>query len=233
MPVKKQHVLPRQSIVRFCSGKVVHIKLIQHRRSFMAGPDDKNFIAIRKWDEQIELRSSAIETAFQEIAELVLSGTNELDVSALRSVNNFYAILSERSKARYHHGFSNEDEVHFEQDVERRPEAEIECFEADGIFFGGSDQIDRAVMGLAQRCSLGVSQRNNPCWGVIRSNSFEFIVPDRYHLSARIPIGPFAYLQKEVASRMLTEEQVSRVNCEFLSESERYVFARDLSACGI
>ncbi|MBU2732454.1 hypothetical protein [Acidithiobacillus ferridurans] len=210
----------------------MYVKLLRNGQSFRAGPDDKNFIVARKWDEQIERGSLDIETAFQNIASLVVSGTDELDEDALRSVNNFYAILTERSKARYSE-FDNEDEVPFERDAREHAEAGIEDFEAKGIFLGGPEQMNRAVMGMAQRLSLGVSQRNNPCWGVIRSTSFEFIVPDRYHLSARIPIDPFSYLQKEAASKTLTNEQVSTVNHEFLSESKRYVFARDFSVCGI
>jgi len=135
MFVKNQHVLPRQSIIRFCSGKKmrVHVKLLRNGKSFMAGPDDKNFIAARKWDEQIERSSLDIETAFQKTASLVVSGTDELDEDALRSVNNFYAILTERSKARYSE-FNNEDEVPFERDAREYAEAEIEDFEAKGIF---------------------------------------------------------------------------------------------------
>ncbi len=167
----------------------MHIRLIQSGQRFMAGPDDKNFIATRKWDEQIERTSLDIETAFQKIARQVVFGTKGLDDGMLRSINNFYAILSERSKARYHE-FNNEDEVILEQDMGRHTEAEIERLEAKGIFFGGPEQMNRVARGIAQRLALGVSQRNNPLWGVIRSNSFEFIVPDSYHLSAS-DVPPF------------------------------------------
>jgi hypothetical protein len=67
-------------------------------------------------------------------------------------------------------------------------------------------------------------------WGVISTQSGEFIVPDvPWH--GIIPITPQLALVQSAPDGMITERNVAEINRTMREASESYYFARDLAAC--
>lgn len=234
--VKNQHVFPRRALLRFCAERpeMVDFRLLKHRKSFPAHVDDRNFVANRKWDEQIERDAVQIEDTFHSVAEAVCHGAEISLDSQRRAIQRFYVILRERSIAKKH-TFTETSLLAADQSLNRVEKVDLDRFESQGIFMGGAGQLDRVARGLAQRLGLLQTRRqlHVPAWRVVRSDSLEFLVSDQYHMAARIPVGPFCYLEQGVAGRLLSRDEVRAVNLRTLESADLFVFARNLQACGV
>lgn len=230
-PTKRQHVLPCASIKRFYYGEKngVHLHLISQDIELFIHADDSNFVAKRKWDEAIEKASVAIETCFQKLVNSCRFEIDNVTDQQNRIINDFYALISERSKAKLHI-FDAASPI-----LEGSPIGSgcLDFFESQGIILGDADQIERAVRGLALRVSINASQRDNPKWGVIRAVELDFVVSDQYHQEPLIPVTPQIYLARGYESRSLSKNETIEFNRRLVQNSNAYFFARNLRNCGI
>ena len=238
--VLQQHILPDKSIGRFCSGDPpkVQVLLLQHEKLLPLGSKSGPFYVTRKWDEGIERDAIPFETEFQILADRICQDLTVLDGAHWRTINNFYAILSERSRARYIK-LPMESRLENLSPGSSLSKNELDDFERKGIFLSGDPaQIDRAVFGLAQRLSLSVAQRENPAWGIATATNREFLVSDCFHRTPRIPVSPKIYLVREdlwldSGSKRMTEDQVVFFNQDVSREAQQSIFARDLENAGL
>ncbi len=240
--VIRQHILPNRSIERFCSGDPpkVEVLLLKHGKLLSLDSKSGPFYATRKWDEGIERAAYKFETDFQILADRICQDLMVLDETHWRTINNFYAILGERSRARYV-ALPTESRLENLSPGSSKPKKELDDLERDSIFLSGDPaQANRGVIGFAQRLALGAAQRSNAPWGIARSAEREFLVSDCFHLTARIPLSPRIYLErrplsleKTQHSRQLTGNQVVAFNQDVFNEAEESVFARKFAKAGL
>ncbi len=69
-----------------------------------------------------------------------------------------------------------------------------------------------------------------PRWGVISTQSGEFIVPD-VPIHTIIPLSPHIALVGCVPDGVITEQNLSEINRVVCAASQEYFFARDFSKC--
>jgi len=69
-----------------------------------------------------------------------------------------------------------------------------------------------------------------PRWGVISTQSGEFIVPDVPSLGI-IPLTPSLALVQSAPDGTITERNLAEINLAMRTLSQDYFFARDLSKC--
>ncbi|SFM86921.1 hypothetical protein [Nitrosomonas communis] len=230
--------------------KIVHVHLISYNKRFPINADNEKFIANRKWDESIERESCRIEESFQKLLDDDSFGIDTLNESQNRIINDFYALISERSKAKFHTFespspfiVSSKDDILEERGISKLEvdgiedevleESSINKLEADGIYMGGSEQIDRVVRGQAQRLTLLVSRRNNPRWGILKSSELDFVVSDCYHMNYFIPVDPKTYLVMDHPNELFNNNEVTNFNKELIKSSKEFFFAKNLENCGI
>lgn len=233
--VRNQHVLPKASIRRFYSeNNCVQLMLNNsEKKIFPANADNSLFVADRKWDEKVEKGVKDIETRFQCLSDkLIANGNGKLESSDHETANIFYAILSERSKARYHNFddstlFDKSTINHFEMS-----ESEREYHESQGLIFIGSENdrvIERAARGMAQSQAITHALNSNAKWGAF-TTSCDFVVSDIYHYHAVIPVSPAIYLVKNKESRYMSSGDTTLFNKEIIKASQRFIFSRSLDA---
>ncbi|WP_186148005.1 hypothetical protein [Burkholderia gladioli] len=234
-PVIKQHVLPAASIQRFfrTGNSCVEVFLRTKGVSFNKGTSWNEFVEIRKWDEQIEKAAIAHETAFQNLADLIVAGQDTLTPKESLVVERYWAVISERSRARR---VPLAPEAIFES---KSPTAlsntHLDFLERQGVFLGGTtQQLDRAVYGIAQRLAILKTARTSSSWVVVRAKEGQFLVSDNYHHAKLVPVNPTTYLAPGAgAVRQMDRPAIEKFNKFLLEISERYVFAQNLSDCGV
>ncbi|BCG02473.1 hypothetical protein PPGU19_070410 (plasmid) [Paraburkholderia sp. PGU19] len=109
--------------------------------------DDRNFVANRKWDEQIERDAVQIEDTFHSVAEAVCHGAEISLDSQRRAIQRFYVILRERSIAKKH-TFTETSLLAADQSLNRVEKVDLDRFESQGIFMGGQVNWTALLEGL-------------------------------------------------------------------------------------
>ncbi|MGA7439396.1 MAG: hypothetical protein WBW32_14860 [Luteibacter sp.] len=233
-PVNKQHVMPAASIRRFFreGTSYVEVFLRAQSKSVRQGESWREFVANRMWDEQIERAALVDESAFQNLADLIIAGKDTLTPQENLVASKFWAIISERSRAR--RVPLESDSVLERIPVSTLPNSHLDHLENQGMFLAGTiDQLNRAVYGLAQRTAVMAAERKPLSWRVVRANEGQFLVSDDYHRAQRLPVDPTTYLEVGDGALTLNRLGVIEFNKFLLERSERYVFARSLSDCGV
>lgn len=136
--VVRQHVLPVASIRRFFSSgnSCVEVFLHSKEKSFRQGSSWGGFVEIRKWDEQIEKGVNALEAAFQALADRIVAGQDALTPEESLVVAQFWAVISERSRARRKPLISGSM---FESVIPSPlPQTQLDFLERQGIFMAGT-----------------------------------------------------------------------------------------------
>ncbi|CAN7597509.1 hypothetical protein LJR069_004421 [Variovorax paradoxus] len=232
-PALHQHVLPAALIRRFFSddGKFVEVFLKPKEKLFPAGDGWKEFGKHRRWDEGAEKGFVQLETKLQLLANHIEAGQNVLSRDESQMVSAFMALIAQRSRSR---GMSLPTESPFEPyDFSGMQPNERDYFEKQGIFMEGSaEQIDRAVHGMFQRMAVAQSTRTATQWCVVRAEEGQFLVSDTYEHRA-VPINPNTYLIPGDEPQRWNRSQVEKFNRFVLDNADRYVFAKELSECGV
>ena len=100
----KQHCFPRRSIERFVNDDgIVHVWLIEQRKSIRVLPKDQLFCARWVWDQRVEAGfMREVEDAYQELADGIEEGriVRQLRVDENRVVTEMYSLWRVRSKWR-------------------------------------------------------------------------------------------------------------------------------------
>jgi len=233
-PVVRQHVLPAASIQRFFSAgnSCVEVFLRPKKKSFLQGSSWGGFVEIRKWDEQVEKGANVLEAAFQDLVDRIIAGQDALTPEESLVVAQFWAIISERSRARRQPLISGSMLESITPSA--LPQTHLDHLERQGIFMAGTtEQINRAAYGLAQTMAILQTRRRPSSWRIVRANEGQFLVSDNYHHDQFVPVNPTTYLAPGNGALTLDLTAVEEFNKFLLAASEQYVFALSLSECGV
>jgi hypothetical protein len=233
-PVIKQHVLPAALIRRFFSAEssCVNVFFRVKGKIFSQGDSWREFVEFRKWDEQIEKIATVYEAAFLDLADLIAAGQDTLTPEENLVVTRYWNVISERSRARHQPLIS---EPMFEPiTASTLPDTHLDFLERQGVLMAGtSEQMNRVVYGMAQRMMILKTARAQSSWRVVRASEGQFLVSDNYHHAQLVPINPTTYLAPGKDALRLGRASVEEFNKSLLAASERYVFAQNLSECGV
>jgi hypothetical protein len=232
-----QHVFPSKSIERFTDqrGRVSVHEL--HRAQVIRAkkPDNAIFCARRAWDQRAEAGyMKRIEDDFQKIVGPIVEGKTQTLASELKaSVDRMYALWYMRS--RYRELESQEIQLNGIAGDDLTKEQE-ENLEKNGyLFTRKSGRIPaRQLNGLELQLRIDSYARelagSVTRWGVISTQSGEFIVPD-VPSHCIIPLTPRLALVGPAPDGMIVERNVAEINRAMRATSRDYVFARDFSSC--
>jgi hypothetical protein len=232
-----QHVFPSKSIERFTDqrGRVSVHEL--HRAQVIRAkkPDNAIFCARRAWDQRAEAGyMKRIEDDFQKIVGPIVEGKTQTLASELKaSVDRMYALWYMRS--RYRELESQEIQLNGIAGDDLTKEQE-ENLEKNGyLFTRKSGRIPaRQLNGLELQLRIDSYARelagSVTRWGVISTQSGEFIVPD-VPSHCIIPLTPRLALVSSAPDGMIVERNVAEIHRAMRATSRDYVFARDFSSC--
>ena len=215
----------------FFSQTFVEIFFKPKEKSFPAGDDWKEFGEHRRWDEGTEKGFVPLETELQLLANRIGTGQSELSRDESQMVSAFMALIAQRSRSR---GVSIPTESTFDSSESSviSPN-ERDYLERQGIFMECSaEQLDRAVHGAFQGIAVAQSTRTATQWCVVRAEEGQFLVSDTYERRA-VPISPNTYLIPGDEPQRWNRSQVEQFNRIVLDSADRYVFAKELSECGV
>jgi hypothetical protein len=231
-----QHVFPFKSIERFTGrGKRVEVFDLHRNEIFRARSGNPVFIAMRAWDQRAESGyMKRIEDAFQNFIGPILEGRALADSpEAKTAMDRFYALWYMRSRLREIE--SQEVKLNVAPGIDYTKEQE-ENLEKNGYAFvrkaGGIPARQLNGIELEMRTNhfaLDLATKASR-WGVISTQSGEFIVPD-VPSHGVIPLRPGLALVQSAPDGTITEKNLAEINLAMRSLSEGYFFARDLSKC--
>jgi hypothetical protein len=232
----KQHVFPLKSIERFTGqGKRVAVYDIHRNEVFRARSENSVFLAYRAWDQRAESGyMKRIEDEFQNVVVPIIDGKVQAVAPEARAfIDRMYALWYTRSRQREIEAAEIQLNVSPGNDYTKEQE---ENLEKNGYLFvrksGGMPgrqvngvELEMRANHLAHALSTSVTR-----WGVISTQSGEFIVPDvPWH--GVIPLTPRLALVQSAPDGMITERNLAEINLAMRSLSQGYFFARDLSIC--
>jgi hypothetical protein len=231
----KQHVFPLKSMEQFAQDGRLSVHLITRQKIICTKPNNKLFCASRAWDERAETGyMKQTEDAFQSAVAPVL----DKKIGAIASehkpiIDRMFALWYMRSRYRD----LEEQEISLNGIVgDALTKEQEENLEKNGYMFArrGGTMPARQLNGIqllmrideyARQLAVGV-----PRWGVISTQSGEFIVPD-VPLHTVIPLSPCLAFINSASDGVITEQNVAEINRAARAASQEYFFARDFSAC--
>lgn len=235
---KKQHILPKKSIERFYpkNKNCVHVSLFSKNQVFYAGSKNIQFITNRKWGENNERQSVTLEKEFQELSEKIINSIYEKKYIIFNEkqnniLNQFYTLLEQRSKAKYHTFDDYEPVLENLNNTDLNQEKSDELEANDKFLSNDTNNINRAVYNIAITLNLQ-SHKKHQKWGILTSKEYEFIVSDFYNQQT-IPINPEIYLCQNTENKELTPNETIKFNTFIKKSAKNFYFAMELKKCGI
>jgi hypothetical protein len=230
-----QHVFPRASIERFYdSNGFVSVFYKDHAKVIPSKSSNELFCAKRVRDQKTESGiGKQIEDKFQSLVDSVLSG-------AVRIIGHFEKDVIEQffSLWRARHKFKIEGlpDIQSEgisgelltQDQQEILEKNHTIFMRQGGIMPGRFAASIHVVGYLQAFRSSNLEIN---WGIVRSESGEFIVPDCFEDMMIVPISPNITLIADQPDSVITRAEVAVINRIAVQRSTNFYFARKLSAC--
>ena len=231
-----QHVFPSKSIERFTdqNGRVSVHEL--HRAEVIrAKPDNAIFCARRAWDQRAESGyMKRIEDDFQEIVEPIVYGKTQTLASEFKTaIDRMYALWYMRSRHRDLECQEIQLNGIVGSDLTKEQE---ENLEKNGYAFARKDgrMPARQLNGIELQFridkyshSLAASMTR---WGVISTQSGDFVVPD-VPSHGIIPLTPRLAFLNSAPDGMIVDSNLAEINRAMKALSRDYFFARDLSSC--
>lgn len=233
--VKKQHVLPKKSIERFCNQNgLVQVYLVDKKTHFPAKPSNQIFCVHQFWDQRAEHGyGKSIEDKYQRVVERVIaSDSRELSLAENETLTEFYALWCFRtSVGNYIEQMSGKLDAVTTGQLSDQEKIEIELnhsfyVEPDGyvpIRFKRGLSIEMAINCFTVR-------NRNLNWHVVKSQTFEFIVSDNPVGDCLIPFTPTHSFSCVADGPNLTEIEMGKINLRAIMRSKHYYFARNLGA---
>lgn len=231
-----QHVYPAASIKRFGrhDGRV-ELYSFKHKKNMLVKSNNKIFCAKRVWDQGAEVGyQKNIEDSFQEIVRGVINGNvKSLNSDDRRAISEFFLLWRFRCAAKLEPfqdarfnilGASRELSLDDQEYLEKgnvgfiRPDCTM-----PGRWFAGI-QIKRNI-------DMSYELLSGRRWGIGRSESEEFLVPDFFDDFPVIPITPNIVLAMDYDDRFLCVADVAHLNMSAISKSREFIFARGFKWC--
>jgi hypothetical protein len=231
----QQHVFPRSAIARFSDSEgFVQVRRLASSNICKAKAKNHIFCAQRVWDQVTERdRSHRIEIGYEKLADKIAAGSiSSLNSEMNYTVSEFYALWEQRCIAR-----SNplgDTEIKGVLPAALLPKEKEENLESNGyIFHRGSTIPGRMMNGIAimARMSQTLRGMKDAHWGIVRSASMHFLVPDSIIGVAIVPLTPTICLCLNTPDVTITLEEVALVNRSLFENAEAYFFAQDINRC--
>lgn len=232
-----QHCFPASCIKRFVDndGKVQLVKLPGNDH-ILAKPEAKIFCAKRAWDQSAEhIFMKEIEDRYKDLAEKIVSNnTLTLDAECQKIITDMFALWN----TRFHwKGQPVEDQIIEDAicvAVEYTKDQQEEL-EKNGI------TAIRPDLSIPSRSLTGTSiqmnvysvreQMSDACWGILRSTSGQFLVPDQSSNCRMMPLTPYLCLFSQSENAEIDEAELAKINAHAVAGSKEYYFAQDLAQC--
>lgn len=232
-----QHVFPTKSIERFMGADgLVDTRLLHPRdKVFRPKPINAIFCADRAWDQRAETGyMKQIEDRFQPVADAIIAGKIATISAEVRpAIDWMYALWHER--ARFRELESQETSLNGIEGPDLTKEQE-ENLESNGYMFARKHgamptrQLNGAVVQMRTGNYVDFLLKHVAQWGIIRTQSGEFIVPD-VPCHCVMPLTPQLALVKDTGDGVISEQNLAQVNTALRSTSETYYFGRDFACC--
>jgi hypothetical protein len=233
----KQHVFPLKTMERFTQDGRLSVHLIARHKIIPLKPNNRLFCACRAWDQRAEAGyMKRIEDEFQAIVAPIIDNKVEAVASEHKPViDRMYALWYMRSRYRDLEGQEIPLKGIFGAALTKEQE---ENLEKNGYGFArkGGTMPARQLNGMLLQMRIddydrqlvaGVSR-----WGIISTQSGEFIVPD-VPSQTIIPLSPRLALVASAPDGVITDQNLTEINRAAMAASWEYFFARDLSKCPI
>lgn len=227
-----QHVFPKASIQRFTNlGGNVEIFVKRLNRVLQLRSNNSIFCAKRVWDQKTEAGiGKHIEDRFQALARAIVSGTvTTIGIFEKRIVEEFFSLWRTRHKFRLEgledvvlHGVTGDSLTKDQQEILERKHV---MYALDGVMKG------RLLAGVHvfRYQDQFIHDNKSMRWGIARSCSDEFIVPDCFDDMMIVPVSPKIAIVADLPDLTLTHDQVVVINQAAISRASGYYFARRLA----
>lgn len=232
-----QHCFPASCIKRFVNneGKVQLVRLPK-TDYITAKPEAKIFCAKRAWDQRAEhVFMKEIEDKYKTLAEQIISNnTLSLDSERQKVITDMFALWN----LRFHwkgqpievQAIKNAIGVTAEYTKDQQEELEKNGITAIGP---GLSIPGRSLTGISIQMNVYSvrEQMSDACWGILRSSSGQFLVPDQSSNSRMMPLTPYLSLFSQSENREINETELAEINAHAVAGSKEYYFAQDLAQC--
>jgi len=231
-----QHVFPKAGIQRFTNlDGSVEIFVKKLNRALQLRTNNSIFCAKRVWDQKTESGvGKRIEDRFQTLARAIISGSvTTIGIFEKRIVEEFFSLWRTRHKFKTEgladislHGITGASLTKDQQEI---LESNHTLYAVDGVMkgrlmaslhiFGYQNQFLRDTQSIQ--------------WGIARSYSDEFIVPDSFDDMMIVPVSPRIAIVADLPDSVLTRDQVAAINQAAMARASDYYFARRLAVCPV
>jgi len=226
----RQHVFPKKSIERFSGADGCVSVLLKRQGLRRLRPNNEIFCAMRAWDESAERGyMRKIENKYQRLVDRLLVGDLHCTHQDHKIITHMFVLWFLRFD------FSVEPCGDIESDlvgtvIEKNHE---EILEKNGYKYMRVDGIMPGRQIASIRIQMLIDRLLSPeiRWGIIKSELFEFCVPDTYGGLAMIPVNPKICFVAGKEDMVVHKDDVIQINKIALSNSINYVFARDFDHC--
>ena len=228
---KKQHVLPGRSIQRFCtSGKHVYVKR-RVNNIFSVPPHDQIFCAYLKWGEDMESGIKKVEDDYQALADRIVDGYRSLEPSEHAILNQFFALISQRSRVRYldyrdSESIFDHTTVNYNENLDELKQANEEREQSFSSRGPEDKSTDRAAASFAILMGLTQAADSKDTWGIVTTRD-RFVGSDTYHVHSIIPVSPTIYLARNGRDELLDKDDTAMTNRLIVFNARSYVFSDD------
>lgn len=231
-----QHVFPKASIERFAGDDgCVEIYSISHRKVMRLRPNNPIFCVQRAWDQKTEAAvSKRIEDKFQALADAIERGTvTTIGVWEKRTVEQFFSLWRTRQKFRLEgledvrlHGIEGESLTKAQEEA---MESKHVMYASDGVVKG---RLLASIHVFGYETTF-IQANESMQWGIVRSASGDFLVPDSFEDMMIVPISPRLAIVADVPDCVLSRDEVATINQSAITRAKNYYFARQLSAAPV
>jgi len=234
-----QHIMPKRSIQRFGDPNGwVNLHRIQENQDLQLQSDNPIFCAKRVWNQKAEENSIRIETAFQQVADLIVTnkvGTLTKDMHF--SVTEMYLLW--RVRFLYASRPLPDQKIKMFSHERKLSKDDQEQLEKNHILFVNQDGTlaGRDLTGILLRRDMDIALRagaGDMRWGVVRTEpGLEFLCPDATINQPIIPVSPNVCLISGLPDGIAPPASIGNINQTLIYEARNYWFAREPAKCPI
>ncbi|MBK5509777.1 DUF4238 domain-containing protein [Pseudomonas sp. TH15] len=227
-----QHVFPKAGIQRFTnSDGIVEVFVKKLGRVIPLKPNNAIFCAKRVWDQKTEAGvGKNIEDRFQALARAIENGSViTIGIFEKRIVEEFFSLWRTRHKFRLEgledvslYGVAGDSLTKDQQEILERKHV---MYAVDGVMKGRL-MASLHVFGYQNQF---LQDNQTMQWGIARSYSDEFIVPDCFDDMMIVPLSPKIAIVAGLPDSILTPDQVTVINQAAIARATDFYFARRLA----
>lgn len=234
-----QHIMPNKSIARFGDAQGwVQLKRIKEQQSLKLQPNNEIFCAKRVWSQKGESSSIKDETAFQQLADKILSG----QLTSLHDDMHIVATemyLLWRTRFIYASNPIQDQQLKMFHHERQLSKDQQEQLEKGGIFYVHQDGRipSRSLTSILLRRDMDsalIAGASKMKWGIVKSlPGLEFLCPDATLNEPIIPVSPNVCLIAGWPNGTATPVATGNINQTLLTEARNYWFARHPAKCPV